>query len=321
MARILKAAPGLDQDNLVARELGPGHEVIEYDPARSLVEQGEDVDVFLLRDVPVPAEVIDALPRLKLLQRVGHHLVGVDILHARAKGVRVANIPAWVSGGDRMVAEHALHLMFAVAKRARECQGSIRSRKLGMPTTSALTGKTLGLIGVGNTGTELAKLVFGLEMNVIAVKRTVDNQLKEQLGLAYMGDMSGLPKVLAEADFISLHLPLAPDTIQLFDKRKFAAMRSGSFLINVARAQIVEKSALQWALADGPLAGAGLDVFWDEPANPDDPLLQFDNVIVTPHVAGVTREVYARIASVTAENIRLVLDGKEPKYPVAPGPH
>lgn len=321
MIRILKAAPGLDQGNLLAQELGSGYQVIEYDPKKSLVEQGGDADVFLLRDVPVPNDVMDKLPKLKLLQRVGHHIVGLDFDHARKKGIHVANIPASVSGGDRMVAEHALYLMFATAKRARESEDALRARKLGKPTTSALTGKTLGMVGLGNTGTELAKLVSGLGMKVIVVKRTVDNKAVKELGLAHMGPMTELPDLLGASDFVSLHMPLSPQTENFFDRPKFAAMKKGSFFINVARAQIVVKDALQWALTEGPVAAAGLDVFWDEPADPNDPMLQNKNVIVTPHIAGVTHEVYARITAATAENIRLVMAGKNPINPVMSADH
>ena len=316
MVKILKAAPGLDQTNLIQTLLGSDFQVIEYDPEASLVEQGQDADVLLLRDVPVPASVIDGLPKLKLLQRLGHHIVGVDIRHARKKGVYVANIPAKVSGGDRMVAEHALHLMFALAKRAKESQESLVKRILANPANYSLTGKTLALVGVGNTGGELARLVSGLDMRIVAVKRTADEALARQLGLAFMGTMLDIDKVLREADYVSLHMPLDDSTVSFFSDNAFAAMKKGAFLINVARAQIVDRAALERALDTGHLGGAGLDVFWEEPADPTDSLLNRSNVIVTPHVAGVTRDVYEKLAEVAVENIRLVLAGKSPRHAI-----
>ena len=321
MIRILKAAPGLDQSNLLAKVLGPGHEVIEYDPIVPLSVQGRDADVFLLRDVPVTAAVMDAAPRLKLLQRLGHHVVGVDFDHARKKGIPVANIPASVSGGDRMVAEHALYLMLAVAKRANECAAALKGRQLSRIVPFALTGKTLGLLGVGNTGTELARMVAGLGMRVMAVKRTADHKLARELGFAYMGDMSGLDKVLAEADFLSVHLPLDLATTGFVGERVFSRMKPGSVLINIARAPIVDRAALHQALLKGPLGGAGFDVFWEEPAAPDDPLLQMPNVVVTPHIAGTTYEVMERLARVAAENIHLVTAGRPPQYLVEEAEH
>ncbi len=314
--KILKAAPGLDQGNEIARLLGAGYEVVEYDPNLGLEDQGRDAEVFLLRDVPVPASVMDACPKLKLLQRVGHHIVGVDFQHAKSRGIHVANIPAKVSGGDRMVAEHALFLLLAVAKRVKECEAHVAQRRLAKVTTHALTGKTLGLVGLGNTGTELAKMVSGLGMRVMVVKRSIDRKLERELGLAFMGDLSSLPKVLSESDFVSIHLPLEPNTVGFFGDREFAMMKPTAMLINVARAPIVDRTALTRALSEGKLAGAGLDVFWDEPADPADPLFALPNVLLTPHIAGHTHDVTLTIARVTAENIRLVESGKEPKFAV-----
>jgi phosphoglycerate dehydrogenase-like enzyme len=319
--KILKAAPGLDQTNELARMLGLGYEVIEYNPGLGLDEQGRDAEVFLLRDVPVTAAVMDACPKLKLLQRVGHHIVGVDFAHAKRKGIHVANIPAKISYGDRMVAEHALFLLLAIAKRVKDCEAHLSNRILSKVTTHALTGKTLGLIGVGNTGTELTKMVAGLGMRVMVVKRTIDRRLEHELGLAFMGDMSSLPKVLQEADFVSIHLPLDPMTVGFFGTRQFAMMKPGAMLINIARAPIVDKAALYHALSEGKLAGAGLDVFWEEPADPADPLLALPNVVLTPHVAGVTHEVKMNIARATAENIRLVAAGKAPNNAVSAEEH
>lgn len=318
---ILKAAPGLDQRNELEKMLGAGFEVREYDPARGLEEQGKDADVMLLRDVPVPAKVMDACPKLKLLQRLGHHIVGVDFERAKARGIKVANIPASVSGGDRMVAEHAVFLMIAVAKAARESQVHVAQRKLGKLPTLSLTGKTLGMIGLGNTGTELAKLVAGFNMKVMVVKRSVDKKAERELGLAFMGDMSQTDHVLENSDFLSIHLPLDENTVGFMGKSQFAKMKKGAILINIARAPIVDKAALLEALKSGHLSGAGLDVFWEEPADPADPLLAMTNVFLTPHVAGATHDVKTKVASVAAENIKLVMAGKAPNYEVFSPPH
>lgn len=321
MIKVLKAAPGLDQANEISGMLGGDYQVIEYAPNVPLTEQGKDATVFLLRDVPVPAAVMDACPKLKLLQRLGHHIVGVDYAHAGKKGIKVANIPAQVSGGDRMVAEHALFLMFALAKRVREAETHIAERRLGKLPTTSLTGKTLGMVGLGNTGIELTKMVAGLGMQVMVVKRSIDRALENELGLAFMGDMSSIDRVLENADFVSVHLPLEEGTVGFFGAPQFARMKPGAFLINIARAPIVDKAALQSALASGRLAGAGLDVFWEEPADPKDPLLAFPNLLLTPHVAGATHEVKTKVARVAADNIKLVMAGKPPVYEVTSTPH
>ena len=309
---IQKAAPGLDPQNFLAEVLGAGFTVREYDSTRSLLDQGSDADVLLLRDVPVDSATMDAMPRLKLLQRLGQHVVGIDFAHAAAKGIPVANVPAPVSGGDRMVAEHALYLMMAVAKKAGESATAVSQRKLASVTTIGLTGKTLGMIGVGNTGTELAKMVTGLGMRTIAVKRSADPKLADELGLAFLGQMDQLDRVLADSDFVSLHLPLGSETKEFLGAKHFSKMKRGSIFINIARAPIVQKDALYQALMSGHLGGCGMDVYWEEPAKPDDPLLQLTNVILTPHIAGTTVDVLMNLAKAAAENIRRVAAGTRP---------
>ena len=189
MIRVVKAAPGLDQRNMLAGILGNGYQVVEYDPQRPLSELVHEATVLLLRDIPITNELMDSAPTLKLLQRYGQHVVGVDFAHARRRGIYVARVPTSVTGADRVVAEHAMFLMMAVAKRIRIAQKNIARRVLGAPRTITLSRKTLGLVGVGKTGAELAKLVRGFDMRVIAVKRTPDDALAKELGLAYLGDM------------------------------------------------------------------------------------------------------------------------------------
>lgn len=316
--KILKAAPGLDLNNVLATQLGTDHSIVEFNPSTPLIEQVRDVDVLLLRDVPVPAEVMAAGPRIKLLQRYGHHVVGVDLAHARAKGIYVARIPSSVGGASRDVAEHAFFLLLAVAKRYRRAAATLLAREVGKPTTTSVTGKTLCLVGVGSTGTELASLASGFGMHLIAIKRTVSPEIQRALGLEFLGDESKLAEALARADFVSIHLPLEPATRNYVDRAFLAKMRRGSFLINIARGPIVDQDALREALESGHLAGAGLDVFRDEPIDPKDPILALDNVIATPHHAGHTLESEQRLAAIVAENIQLVARGAEPKYQLAP---
>jgi phosphoglycerate dehydrogenase-like enzyme len=312
--KIVKLAPGLDPSNRLGRALGSGFEVREFDPRRPPVEQVRDAEVLLLRDIPVPASLIDAAPRLRLLQRYGQHLVGVDIVYARQKGIHVARVPSGVSRADDAVAEQAFFLMMAVAKRLPLCLRSIAERRLGEPEVVTLGGRTLALVGVGSTGTVLARLARGFGMRVMAVKRTIDRALERELGLAFLGTMAQLDDVLAEADFVSIHLPLEPATIGFFGRRQFATMKAGSALVNIARAPIVDKAALYEALQSGRLAGAGMDVFWDEPADPEDPLLRLPNVVLTPHVAGASVEVHERLVRTVAANIRAVERGETPDH-------
>lgn len=317
---ILKLSAGLDPGNMLQAVLGPGFNVVSYDSATPVRDQVRDMDVLLLRDIGVSAELIDAAPKLRLLQRYGQHLMNIDVAHALRKGIYVARIPAEVSRAYEMVAEHAFCLMIGLAKYLPDAARSVSSRLVGVPQTVALSGKKLGLIGLGHTGTVLARLARGFGMEVMAVKRTIEAGLADTLGLSFLGTIGEMERLLREADFISIHLPLGPDTRGFIGTREFGVMKRGAFLVNIARAEIVEKQALSDALTDGRLAGVGLDVFWEEPADPRDPLLKLPNVLLTPHIAGGSRETYERLARAAAENIVAVAEGRAPKYQITAAP-
>lgn len=315
--KIKKASPGLDQRNRLATLLGDGFEVEEYDGSRPLASQVTDAEVLLVRDIPIDAEVIEAASRLKLIQRPGDHLPAIDLDSARARGIVVSRFPSKVQGAPaRDVAEHAFHLILMLAKNAVKAQASLEAGVVGLPKTMRVHGKTLGLVGVGNTGGDLARLARGFGMRIIAVKRSRDPELAAELGLEWLDTFGALDRLLAQSDFVSLHLPMVPSTADFIDEPQLAQMKPGSFLINISRARMVNKQALLEALRRGHLGGAALDVFWTEPAPPDDPVLAMPNVIVTPHIAGDTEEVELRLAELTAENVRRLSRGEPPQYVV-----
>ena len=315
--KIKKASPGLDQRNRLGQILGPNFQVEEYDPSLPLELQVMDSEVLLVRDIPITASVIDAASRLRLIQRPGDHLPRIDLAHARRKGIFVSRFPSKIQGAPaRDVAEHAFHLLLALAKNQKKAESNLRTGFVGLPKTARVQGKTLGLVGLGNTGTELAKLAVGFGLRVIAVKRTADPALARELGLVWLGTIDQLPRLLAESDFVSLHLPMNQETVDFIGAREIAMMRQGGFIINISRAPMLNKQALTDALLSGRLGGAGLDVFWTEPADPADSLLALPNVVVTPHIAGDTQEVEQRLAELTAENVRLLSNGAQPRYVV-----
>jgi phosphoglycerate dehydrogenase-like enzyme len=315
--KIKKASPGLDQRNRLGAVLGKGFIVEDYDAARPLAAQVADADVLLIRDVPITREVIDAAPRLRLIQRPGDHLPPVDLDHARSRAIPVSRFPSHVQGTPaRDVAEHAFYLLLALAKRQGQARASIDSRKTGLPKTMSVRGKTLGLVGLGNTGEALAMLAVPFGLRVVAVKRTADDALARSLRLAWLGTMERLPELLAESDFVSLHLPQTPQTVDLIGAAELARMKRGAFLINISRAPMLNRAALLDALATGHLGGAGLDVWWNEPADPADPLLALQNVVVTPHIAADTVETEQRLADLTAENVLRISRGEPARYVV-----
>ena len=315
--KIKKASPGLDQRNRLGQLLGDGFVVEDYDAARPLVAQIADADVLLIRDLAITREVIDAAPGLKLIQRPGDHLPRIDLQYAAAKGVPVSRFPSRVQAAPaRDVAEHAFYLLLALAKQQGLARRSVKTRRIGLPKTVSVHGKTLGLVGLGNTGEALARLAVPFGLRVIAAKRSADDALARDLGLAWLGTLERLPELLAQSDFVSLHLPQNASTVDLIGARELAQMKPGAFLINISRAPMLNKRALLDALQSGHLGGAGMDVWWDEPADPADPLLALPQVIVSPHIAGDTREVEQRLAELTADNVRRIARGESPRYVV-----
>lgn len=315
--KIFKTAPGLDPHGYLPRRLGPGFSVVEVDFKHPLPEQVTDADVFLTRDVAITAEVIDAAPKLRLVQRYGHHVVNVDLDHARRKGIPVARIPSDVSGSNLVVAEHAFFLMMALAKRYRDGQAALEANRLGRPETTLLSGKTLGLIGIGGTGAELARLAKAFGMTTIAAKRNLASLDGGEAWIDHALPISEIGSLFAVADFVSLHLPLGPQTVGFVGKDIFAAMKPSAVFVNVARGEIVDRAALISALEGGSIAGAGIDVFWDEGAFDYAPLAQVPNLICTPHIAGASVDCLMRLAEAGAENIVRVARGEVPLNRIA----
>jgi len=319
--RIKKAGPSLAIEDMIARLLAPEFVIEEFDPGRPLAQQVDEAHVLLVRSVPVTREVIDAAPGLRLIQRPGVHIESVDVDCASARGISVCNVPATLTHGGEDVAEHVMFLALALAKRYREAVISLGAQRIGAPSTHVLRGKVFGLVGLGRTGSAVVGMARGFGMRVWAVKRTVSEGMREAMGLEWLKSHHHLPELLRQSDFVSLHVPLNEETERLIGPAEIASMKPGAFLINVSRGRVVDRSALLAALREQRLAGAGLDVFWDEPTDPADPLLALPNVIATPHVANMTLETIETIARVAAENIRRVQAGLPPMHQILKSPN
>jgi phosphoglycerate dehydrogenase-like enzyme len=278
---------------IIARALPPGSEVDIWDRARPLERVVVDYDVVLPSNGPITAEVIAAASQLRLIQQPAVGTDNIDLEAARARGIPVCNAPGQ---SGPAVAELALFLMLALLRRAPEAQVAFGRATIGSTIGRELAGRTLGIIGMGVTGTALARLGAGVGMKVTAVKsRRTDAEWE---------------KFLREADVVSLHCPLTPATRALMDDRAFALMKPGALIINCARGPVIDRAALERTLDSGHLGGAGLDVFWDEPWDPNDPLYQRPNVVVMPHVGGSTEENMARMAAIVSTNVTRVLRGE-----------
>ncbi len=313
---VKKAGPSLAIEDMIARILGPEFVVEEFDPARSLVQQVDKAHVLLVRSLPVTREVIDAAPRLRLIQRPGVHLEAVDVGYASARGIPVCNVPATLTHGGSDVAEHVIFLALALAKKYREALASLDARRIGVPSTHVLRGKVFGLVGLGRTGSAVVGMARGFGMRVWTVKRTVSEGMREAMGLEWLKTHDHLPELLRQSDFVSLHVPLNKETEGMIGPAEIALMKPSAFLINVARGRVVDRAALLAALGAQRLAGAGLDVYWNEPIDPNDSLLALPNVIATPHIANMTLETIETIARVSADNIRRVQAGLPPMHQI-----
>jgi phosphoglycerate dehydrogenase-like enzyme len=282
-------------------------------PADRVREEVKTVDVIIPAMFRVDADII-ARTSAKLIQQFGVGLEGVDIPAATQRGIYVANVPGHEGRGNaESVAEHAVYLMLALARKFPTALANVKQRKFGAPLGSSLTEKTAAILGVGSIGVATIQRLRGFRMRLLGVKQHPSSARQQELGLDFLGGPSDLFRILEEADFVVSALPLTPATRGLFDATAFTRMKNSAFLINVGRGPVINHNALLHALQSGTIAGAGLDVFWDEPIDPHDPIFQH-NVIATPHIAGVTDLSYLDLARSVAANVNRLRVGQEPLH-------
>lgn len=253
------------------------------------------------------ANEIVSSAEMMVVARIGVGYDAVDVTALSASGIPlmttgIANSPS--------VAECALFMMLALAKRAAELDALVKSgnwnKRLGAIPFDLL-GKSALVVGCGRIGARLVKRLVAMEMNVLVYDPFKSAADIEAVGAERVTDLNA---ALPRADFVSVNCPKSPETVNMFSTAQFQLMKPTAYLINTARGGIVDEAALYTALTSGKIAGAGLDVFAQEPPRPDHPLLTLDNVITAPHVAGVTREALDRMSLQTARNIISALDGK-----------
>lgn len=255
-----------------------------------------DVEVLWHVLKPVTAGVIARAPKLKLIQKIGIGVNTIDLDAARARGIAVCNLPGTNS---RAVAEMALALMLACLRRVANLNALVREpggwqAAWGLQDSfGEIGGRTVGLVGYGAVPRLLHPVLEAMGARVLYWSRSKRN--------------AALDELLARADIVSLHLPLAPDTQGLVDLRK---LKPGAILVNTARGGLLDEAQLVAALADGRLAAAGLDVFANEPIVPGHPLLALDNVVAAPHLAWLTQETLARSVDAAWRNVELLRAGQ-----------
>jgi phosphoglycerate dehydrogenase-like enzyme len=274
----------------------------------------DGVDVIVPYMARIDAAVINA-GSFGLVQQFGVGLETVDVDAATRAGVWVARIPSGGTGNAESVAEHALLLMLALARKLPQAAAAMRDGRLGEPAGRALAGKTACIVGIGAAGAALAVRLAALNMRLIAVRKNLAGPSPANVAFAQTFDVQRLADAVREADFLIITARYDASAKHLVDRRIFAAMKPGAYLVNVARGGFVDHAALADELRSGRLAGAGLDVIEGEPVAPTHPLLAL-NVIATPHVAGVTDLSYEGIAREVAGNVRRFARGEAPCYAV-----
>jgi D-3-phosphoglycerate dehydrogenase len=272
---------------------------------------GQAVALLVRSETRVTEALLDAAPKLRVIGRAGAGVDTIDVAAATARGIVVVNAP----GGNAVAAaEHALALMFALARRIAAADASLKRGEWSRNkyTGSELTGKTLGLIGLGRVGTEVARRAQGLDMRVLVFDPYVPDEHARRIGL----EPVELDALLDGSDFVSLHVPLTEATRGILSAERIARMRPGAFVVNCARGGLVDEAALIAALDDGRLAGAGIDVFTTEPVSADDPLPRHRKVVATPHLGASTVEAQANVATQVAREVLAVLDGQPAQFAV-----
>jgi glyoxylate reductase len=254
--------------------------------------------VLISSNVPVNRHVISAAPRLRVISTMSVGLDHIDLPAARERGITVTNTPVLADA----VADLTLVLMTMLSRRIAEAMRAVTDGRWNVPLGGDLAGKVLLLVGFGRIGQAVARRALAAGMRVTYVD--VRGDLRTTDGVENAG---ALHDALGEADFVSLHVDLNQQTRHLMGRTEFSLMKPSAFLVNTSRGGVVDQSALAWALTNGEIAGAGLDVLEEEPPAPNEPLLSMANVIVVPHIGSATTETRNAMARCAVDNLVMVL--------------
>jgi len=295
--------------------LGPDFEIRHCDGAdrSELLPALADVDAVLVRSATrIDEEALAAARNLKVVARAGVGLDNVDVKAATLAGVMVVNAP---TSNITSAAELAVGLLLATARNIAPANDALKGGawKRSKYSGVELLDKTVGVVGLGRIGALVAERLKGFGMKIVAYDPYASPAKAGQLG----AQLVGLDELLAQSDFITIHLPRTPETLGLLDEEALSKVKPSVRIVNAARGGIVDEAALARALENGPIAGAGLDVYENEPAITP-ALLDDDRVVLMPHAGSATVETRREMARMVAEDVRRVLSGEKPLRPVAP---
>jgi glyoxylate reductase len=287
-------------------------------PKKTIIEKAKNVDALasLLSD-KIDAEVFNAAPKLKIVSQLAVGFDNIDIAEATKRGIYVTNTPEVLTD---TTADFAWALLMAVARRVVEADKYVRTGqwKVGwhpaMLTGRDVYGATIGIVGAGRIGYAVAQRAKGFGMKILFYDVIPRPEIERDFG-AKKVDLDTLFK---ESDFISIHVPLMKETHHLVNAEKLKLMKKTAYLINNSRGPVIDEKALYEALKNGQIAGAGLDVFEQEPAPMDNPLLKLNNVVVAPHISSASLETRAKMSEMVADNLVSFFEGKKPPNLVNP---
>ena len=287
--------------------------IVAKDPSPAAVlKELDGVQGIIVRVAGCPREIIEAAPDLKVIAKHGVGPDNIDVAAATERGILVLNTP---DANAVSVAEHTVAAISALAKRVTYMDRAMRSgnwKARGELKAIDLEGKVLGLVGTGRIGTQVAlKARAAFNMQVIAYDPFVKPEVAAENGITLVSELA---QVFSDADVVSLHTPLTPQTRNLVSADLLSAMKPTAFLVNFARGEVVDEAALIEILRNEKIAGAALDVFQQEPPALDNPLFQLDNVLLSPHSAAQTKECVIRMSTTTAQGVIDALTGVRPRY-------
>ncbi|HZP26205.1 MAG TPA: phosphoglycerate dehydrogenase [Dehalococcoidia bacterium] len=310
-ARILICDPIAEDGINLLRQFGAEVDVRTGLSPQELIAAVADYDALVVRsETKVTADVIAAASQLQVIGRAGIGVDNIDVKAASERGVVVVNAP---TGNVSSAAEHTIALMLALARYIPQADETLRSGKWerGKFLGVEVRGRTMGIVGLGQVGSEVARRARGLEMRVLAYDPFVPEERARVLGV----EVVGFDELLRQSDFITLHVTLTDATRKLIGEKEFKKMKPGARIINVSRGGVIDEKALLKALDEGRIAGAALDVFETEPVT-DHPLFHSDKVVVTPHLGASTAEAQERVAMDVAEQIIAVLQNQPARWAV-----
>ncbi len=311
----LFAPMGFEAESLA--QAGASWETHQLRDKERVVEVAKDAEVVVIQSVRplLTRQVIARLPHCRCMIRAGAGYDSIDCEAATEHGIMVCNAPTYCTDD---VADHAVALMLASVRHIPRLNIRMRegeyARELARPTRR-VAGTTLGIIGLGRIGSTVSRRVSGWNMNVLAYDPYIEQEDAEEVGAILVNDLNAL---LEKAHFITIHCPHTDETYHMLSDDEFARMREGVIIVNAARGPIIDEDALVGALREGRVWAAGLDVTEEEPLPSDSPLLEMDNVILTPHIAAnseaAREDLYRLICEISAD----VVQGRIPEWVVNP---